>query len=90
MAVTQAMLDGVKSLLGETGAFDATDDVLRGYISAVMDYMRGAGVSASVVEASVGTVARGVDDMWTNNSGASKFSPMFENLVVQLALRSKR
>lgn len=88
MAVDQNILNGVKARLSETGSFEETDAVLTGYIEDVMDFMRGAGVSEQKIAASVGTIARGVDDMWTNNSGAAEFSPMFQKLVTQLAMRS--
>lgn len=80
------ILEGVKNALNVTGTFqDATISV---YISEVVDYMKGAGVSDSVISASVGTIARGVSDLWDNDGGNVKFSPYFHERVSQLALRS--
>ena len=88
MTVTSDILNGVKQRLGETGSFTETDTVLTDYINDVMDYMSGAGVSDAVIASHVGVIARGVDDMFVNNSGSTDFSPMFKNMVAQLAYRS--
>lgn len=88
MTVTNEMLAGVKRRLSETGTFQEIDATLQDYISDVCDYMLGAGVTEDVIASHVGTVARGVDDMYTNNPGGADFSPMFKNMVAQLALRS--
>lgn len=88
MTVTTEMLAGVKQRLGETGSFTETDTVLTDYIADVIDYMSGAGVSDAVIASHVGVIARGVDDMFVNNSGSTDFSPMFKNMVTQLAYRS--
>lgn len=88
MTVTTDMLNGVKRRLSESGTFPEIDAVLTDYISDVCEYMLGAGVSESVIASHVGVIARGVDDMYTNNSGGADFSPMFKNMVTQLALRS--
>lgn len=78
-----AMLASVKNALGITG--DALNDTLNGYISIVCAYMSNAGVSASRIAASPFIVGRGVNEVW-NNDGSANFSPMFINLVAQLAL----
>ena len=88
MTVTSDILNGVKQRLGETGSFTETDTVLTDYISDVMDYMSGAGVSDAVIASHVGAIAKGVDDMFVNGAGAAEFSPMFKNMVTQLAYRS--
>lgn len=81
-----AILAGVKNALGVTGTFmDATISI---YIDEVTDYMRGAGVSNALISASVGVIARGVNDLWNNNAGNGKLSPYFHERVTQLALRS--
>lgn len=87
MTVSAEMLAGVKQRLGETGSFSETDTVLSDYIADVIDYMSGAGVSDAVIASHIGTVARGVDDMFVNGAGESDFSPMFKNMVTQLAFR---
>lgn len=80
-----AMISGVKSALGITGS--AMDTTISVYIDEVTDYMRGAGVSPERITASVGVVARGVNDLWNNDSGNGKLSPYFYDRVSQLALR---
>lgn len=82
-----AILAGVKNALGITGTFmDATISI---YIDEITDYMTNAGVSANVISASVGVIARGVNDIWNNSAGNGKLSPYFYDRVSQLALRSK-
>lgn len=81
-----AILSGVKSALGVTGDFmDATISL---YIEEVTDYMTNAGVNAALIAASVGVIARGVNDLWNNNAGNGKLSPYFYDRVSQLVLRS--
>lgn len=84
--VTSDILNGVKNALNVTGTFQ--DETITGYIVEVMDYMSGAGVSDAIISASVGTIARGVSDLWDNDGGNVKLSPYFMNRVTQLALRS--
>lgn len=85
MTVTADMLAGVKRRLSESGTFTEIDATLTDYISDVCDYMIGAGVPEAVIASHVGVIARGVDDMYTNNSGNTDFSPMFQNMLKQLA-----
>lgn len=87
MTVTAEILEGVKQRLGETGSFSETDAVLTDYITDVMEYMQGAGISDAVIASHVGVIARGVDDMFVNGAGSADFSPMFKNMVTQLAYR---
>lgn len=84
--VTTEILQGVKNALGITGDFQ--DETLSRYIMEVMDYMRGAGVSDAIISASIGTIARGVSDLWDNDGGNVKLSPYFMNRVAQLVYRS--
>lgn len=84
--VTTEILTGVKNALNITGTFQ--DDTISGYIAEVMDYMSGAGVSDAMISASVGTIARGVSDLWDNDGGNVKLSPYFMNRVSQLVYRS--
>lgn len=81
-----AILTAVKNALGVTGTF--TDATITVYIDEVVDYMHGAGVSAAVIAASPGVIARGVSDLWDNDGGNVKFSPYFHERVTQLAMRS--
>lgn len=88
MTVTPEILAGVKDRLSESGEFAEIDATLSGFIEDVMDYMSGAGVSDDMIASHVGCIARGVDDMYCNNSGVTDFSPAFKNMVAQLAYRS--
>lgn len=81
-----AILTAVKQALGVTGTF--TDNTISIYIDDVMDYMSGAGVSAAIIAASTGVIARGVSDLWDNDGGNVKFSPAFHERVAQLVLKS--
>lgn len=82
-----AILTGVKAALGVTSDF--MDTTISVYIDEVTDYMLGAGVPDSVIAASVGVIARGVNDLWTASSGDAKYSPYFYDRVSQLVLRSR-
>ena len=80
-----AMLESVKSALGVSSDF--MNATLSGYIDIVTAYMTRAGVSSELIADSAFVVARGVNDIW-NNDGAAKFSPLFVDMVSQLALSS--
>jgi hypothetical protein len=82
-----AILAGVKAALGVTSDF--MDTTISVYIDDVTDYMSGAGVPDSVIAASVGVIARGVNDLWAASSGDAKYSPYFYDRVSQLVLRSR-
>lgn len=81
-----AILTGVKNALGITGSY--MDDAISVYIDEVTDYMGNAGVSSDLIAASVGVIARGVNDLWNNASGEARLSPYFYDRVSQLALKS--
>jgi hypothetical protein len=81
------ILAGVKAALGVTSDF--MDTTISIYIDEVTDYMSGAGVPDNVIAASVGVIARGVNDLWTASSGDAKYSPYFYDRVSQLVLRSR-
>lgn len=81
-----AILTAVKNALGVTGTY--TDDTITVYINEVIDYMTGAGVSAALISASPGVIARGVSDLWDNDGGNVAFSPYFHERVSQLVMRS--
>lgn len=88
MMVTPEILAGVKERLSESGEFAEIDATLSGFIEDIIDYMSGAGVSDEMIASHIGCIARGVDDLYCNNSGATDFSPAFKNMVAQLAYRS--
>lgn len=77
----------VKNALGITGNF--MDSTIAVYIDEVIDYMRTAGVSDAIISTAYGVVARGVSDLWNNQSGSGKLSPYFYDRVTQLAIKSK-
>lgn len=81
------LLAKVKLALGETSDF--ADSMIAIYIDEVLDYMKNAGVSDSIANASVGVIARGVSDLWDNDGGNVKFSAYFHERVTQLALKSR-
>ena len=86
MTVSAEILAKVKRDLGETGTYN--DGAITDLIEEVMDYMAGAGVSDALISASVGTIARGVSDLWDNDGGNVRLSPYFMNRVAQLVYRS--
>lgn len=81
-----AILSGVKNALGITGSY--MDDMISVYIDEVTSYMDNAGISSNLIAASVGVIARGVNDLWNNNAGNGKLSPYFYDRVSQLVLKS--
>ena len=81
------VLTGVKNALGVTGDFMNT--TISVYIDEVTDYMQNAGVSTPLINASIGVIARGVSDLWNNQSGSGKLSPYFYDRVAQLVYKSR-
>ena len=86
MMTDAEMLSEVKTRLAITGNFH--DALLLAYIKDVKDYLVRAGISDVLLsdKRSIGTVARGVADLWNFGSGDGKFSSLFENMATQLAL----
>ena len=82
-----ALLAAVKTALGVTS--DYMDATISLYIDSVVDYMRGAGVSAELCAVSVGVVSRGVNDIWTGAAGGAEYSKQFYDMVSQFVLRSR-
>lgn len=78
------LLQKIKIAIGETS--DYQDGVLEIYIEEVKQYMLEAGVSEEKVNSSksIGTIARGVMDLWDYGSGATNLSPYFKERVIQL------
>lgn len=78
------LLIKVKKGLGITG--DYQDETIQIYIEEVKQYMLSAGVSQSVVDSSlsVGTIIRGVSDLWDYGSGSTGLSPYFKERCIQL------
>ena len=80
------LLNGIKVRLGITG--DYHDGLLLAYAQDVKDYMLSGGVTPRVINGStsIGCIARGVADLWNYGSGEGKFSEVFYQRVIQLAL----
>ena len=87
MTTSELLVELKKSLniQEDTAAFDG---VLTQKIIAVVSFMRNAGVSESALESEdvIGAVMVGAGDLWNQNAGEIKFSPVFFTLVSQLAL----
>lgn len=82
------LLDAIKTRLGITGTYH--DGLLLAYAEDVKAYMLSGGVKPRILEdvASVGCIARGVADLWNYGAGDGKFSEVFYQRVIQLALPS--
>lgn len=83
------VLEKVKRALGITGTYQ--DETLKMYIEEVKEYMTDAGVDTNVVNgaSSVGTIARGVADLWNYGAGNAKLSQYFIQRVIQLSYKGK-
>lgn len=79
------MLEKVKKSLGITGAYQ--DETIQTYIDEVKQYLIDGGVLREVVEhpSSIGTITRGVADLWNYGSGGTSFSPYFIQRAIQLS-----
>lgn len=74
----------VKTALGISG--DYHDDTLSIYIDEVLNWMKDAGVSDTVLATDriYGAVVRGVSDLWNYGQGNATLSPYFHQRVIQL------
>lgn len=84
----KVLLDAIKIRLGVTGEYH--DGLLLAYAEDVKAYMLSAGVKPRIIngETSIGCIARGVADLWNYGSGEGRFSEVFNQRVIQLALPS--
>lgn len=80
-----AYLEQVKSALGITGT--ELDNALNQYANECIEYMRDAGVASSVAlgKRAIGTITRGISDLWNYGSGSTGLSPYFKERVIQLS-----
>lgn len=62
------------------------DDTLLPFIADVIGFMISAGVKEETARstASVGCIWQGVNDLWNYSGGTAKFSPYFEQRMLQL------
>lgn len=81
----EQQLTQIKAALGITGIPDATINV---WLTDVKDVMLNAGVPTSVINAdtTIGTLTRGVADLWNYGAGNTGLSTYFKERVAQLAL----
>ena len=80
----KGLLQAVKDAKNITGNFQ--DKALEAHISEVLEYMADAGVSDHVLQSDsiVGTVVRGVSDLWENGGVLSDY---FKQRVCQLSYK---
>lgn len=82
------MLTSVKTALGITG--DYQDATISQYIAEVGEYLKNAGVPASIIgtRQAAGVTARGVADIWNYGGGGGALSPYFYERAIQLAVQA--
>lgn len=82
------LLSEVKTRLSIADTYH--DSLLTALIEDVEAYMLSGGVPSDIVnnEISVGCIARGVADLWNMGAGDGKFSALFRERVIQLALET--
>lgn len=87
---TRELLIRVKKGLGITG--DYQDEVIELYIEEAKQYMASAGVPHCIIDSpvSIGTIIRGVSDLWDYGSGATGLSPYFKERCIQLRMQGER
>ena len=78
-----SLLEKVKIMLDITGQYQ--DEKIQGYIDEVKQYLMDGGAKQEIVDAptSVGTIARGVSDLYFDGA----FSPYFKERAIQLSLK---
>lgn len=86
---TRELLIRVKKGLGITG--DYQDEVIELYIDEAKQYMASAGVPKSIIDSpvSIGTIIRGVSDLWDYGSGSTGLSPYFKERCIQLRMQGE-
>ncbi len=85
---TEVQLDEVKKRLSIMDEYH--DDVLNALIDDTKAYMRSAGISSAIIDSdkAIGCLARGVADQWNMGAADGKFSEIFRERVIQLAVES--
>ncbi len=79
-----------KTGLGFQDETDAFDAVLSQKITTVKSFLRRAGVSEETLDSedAIGVIVMGVGDIWNQEAGAVKFSPVFYTMANQLSYGS--
>lgn len=82
------LVEEIKVRLAITG--NHHDSLLLAYANDTKDYLLSAGVLQEVLESkkSLGIIARGVADLWNFGSGDGKFSQVFYQRAIQLAMET--
>lgn len=85
----ERLLAEVKTSLNITGTYQ--DETLKNYIYEVLEYLADAGVKEKVLKSDsiIGTVARGVSDLWNYGAGGADFSKYFMQRAVQLSYKEE-
>lgn len=80
-------LERVKIALNITG--DYQNDTIQSYIDEVIEFMCDAGVSREIAESktAIGTIARGVSDLWNYGANNTTYSNYFLQRVIQLSYK---
>lgn len=80
-------LKKVKIALNITG--DYQNETIQQYINEVIEFMCDAGVSRRVAEskAALGTIARGVSDLWNYGANNTTYSNYFLQRTIQLSYK---
>lgn len=83
------LLVEIKKGLGVSGNYH--DSTLLRHLKDVKAYCKSAGVSDEILssDASVGCLIRGIADAWTQESGTTRFSLMFQQRLIQLIILSQ-
>lgn len=86
---TKELLIRVKKGLGITG--DYQDETIELYIDEAKNYMASAGVPKSIIDSpvSIGTIIRGVSDLWDYGSGSTGLSTYFKERCIQLRMQGE-
>lgn len=84
MLTDEQILIEIKNRFGYTT--EHLDNTLLPFIADVIGYMISAGVSEETARSlsSVGCIFQGVNDLWNYSAGGAKFSPYFEQRLIQL------
>lgn len=80
----EELLKRVKDSIGMTGNYH--DAPIKEHINEVKTFLASAGVRATVLNSdkAVGTITRGVMDLWNYGAGEGTLSPYFYQRVIQL------
>lgn len=81
-------LKKVKIALNITG--DYQNETIQAYIEEVIEFMCDAGVSKEIAESkrALGTIARGVSDLWNYGANNTTYSNYFLQRVIQLSYKT--